>query len=53
MEVLDIRRRDLIFGLSWLEEHRFLVNTIGKQLVRKDSFKVSCWERKIAQIMVI
>ena len=53
MEVLDIGRRDLILGLSWLEEHRFLVDTIRKQLIRKDGFKVSCRKRKIAQIMVM
>ena len=36
-----------------MEEHRFLVDTVGKQLVRKDGFKVSCRERKIPQIMVM
>ena len=40
-------------GLSWLEEHGFLVDTVGKQLVRKNSFKISCRERKILQIMVM
>jgi len=50
---LDIGRRDLILGLSWLEEHGFSVDTVGKQLVRKDGFKVSCQERKIPQIMVM
>ena len=36
-----------------MEEHGFSVDTIGKQLVRKDGFKVSCRERKIPQIMVM
>ena len=40
-------------GLSWLEEHGFSVDTVGKQLVRKDGFKVNCRERKIPQIMVM
>jgi len=52
-EVLDIGRRDLILGLFWLKEHGFSVDTIGKQLVRKDRFKVSCRKRKISQIMVM
>ena len=52
-EVLDIGRRDLILGLSWLEEHGFSVDTVGKQLVRKDGFKISCRKRKISQIMVM
>ena len=29
------------------------MDTIGKQLVKKDGFKVSCQKRKIPQIMVI
>jgi len=36
-----------------LEEHRLSVDTVGKQLVRKDGFKVNCQERKIPQIMVM
>ena len=36
-----------------MEEHGFSVDTVGKQLVRKDGFKVSCRERKISQIMVM
>jgi len=36
-----------------LEEHGFSVDTVGKQLVRKDGLKVSCRERKIPQIIVM
>ena len=36
-----------------MKEHGFSVDTVGKQLVRKDIIKVSCWERKIPQIIVI
>ena len=53
VEVLDIGRRDLILVLFWLEKYGFSVDTIRKQLVRKDSFKISCWEKKIGQIIVI
>jgi len=36
-----------------LEEYGFLVDIVGKQLVRKDGFKVSCRKRKIPQIIVM
>ena len=29
------------------------MDTVRKQLVRKDGFKVSCWEQKIPQIIVM
>jgi len=42
VDVLDIGRRDLILELSSLEQHGFSVDTIKKQLIRKDGFKLSC-----------
>ena len=36
-----------------MEEYRFVVDTVRKQLVRKNRFKLSCQERKIPQIIII
>ena len=52
-EVLFIRWRDMILGLSWLEENGFLVD-IGKcRLEGKNGNGISCQERRIPKVYIM
>ena len=31
-EVLDIGQREMILGLSWLQEHEFCIDTVGRHI---------------------
>lgn len=46
--------RDMILGLSWLEENGFWVNTVGRKLWhQEDGFEIMCRERRILSITVL
>ena len=53
-EVLNIGRRDMILGLSWLEENGFNIDAAGRRIWREeDNYEVKCRERKIPMIEVL
>ena len=53
-EVLDIGYREMIIGLSWLQEHDFCID-MGRRLIwrKTNDFQVLCRERKIPRIEII
>ena len=56
VEVLDIGQRDMMLGLSWLEENDFHIDTRGRRLYRKDAgtgkevLEVLCREWQIPSV---
>lgn len=45
-KVLEMGHRDMVLGLSWLEENEFWVDTVGRKLWRQnDNLEIKCHER--------
>ena len=53
-EVLDMGPREMVLGLSWLQEHDFCIDTVGKKIWReKDGIQIWCRERLIPKIEIL
>ena len=53
-EVLDIGQREMIIGLSWLQENDFCIDTAKHRTWRQsDNLNILCRERKIPPVEII
>ena len=53
-EVLDIGQREMIIGLSWLQENDFCIDIVKRRIWRQsDNLNIQCRERKIPPVEIM